>query len=60
MKMVVSITSLKLLPASARIALRLAKARRTCAARSGSAEPSLRLPTWPDTNRKPLERIAGE
>src|SRR5687768_11951217 len=60
MKMVTSTTSSKVQPAACRIAFRLSNARRTCASRSGSGEPSSRLPTCPETNRKPLERTAGE
>ncbi|KAG0754795.1 hypothetical protein G6F22_020840 [Rhizopus arrhizus] len=57
---VTSITSSNVQPAAANTALRFSKARRTCGSKSGSGEPSSRLPTWPETNRKPLERIAGE
>ncbi|MCY1382620.1 hypothetical protein D9M69_706570 [compost metagenome] len=60
MKTVTSTTSLKVQPAAERIAFRLSNASRTCASSSGSGEPSGRLPTWPETNRKPLDRIAGE
>src|SRR5262249_50078578 len=60
MNTVTSTTSSNVLPAAVRIAFRLSNARRTWVSRSGSFEPSSRLPTWPDTNRKPLDRIAGE
>ncbi|CUK05774.1 Uncharacterised protein [Achromobacter xylosoxidans] len=60
MNTVTSITSSKLAPAAFRIAFRLSNACRTCACRSGSGDPSSRLPTWPETNRKPFDRTAGE
>jgi hypothetical protein len=60
MKTVTSITSSKLQPAAFSTAFRLSKARLTCACKSGSGDPSSRLPTWPETNRKPLARTAGE
>ena len=60
MKTVTSTTSLKLQPAAERMALRLSNASLTWACSSGSGEPSGRLPTCPETNRKPLDRMAGE
>src|SRR5690606_35283041 len=60
MKTVTSTTSSKLHPAAVKMAFRFSKASRTCSFNPGCGEPSSRLPTWPETNRKPLDWIAGE
>ncbi|CPN39335.1 Uncharacterised protein [Bordetella pertussis] len=60
MNTVTSTTSSKLHPAAARMALRLSNAWRTCSCSPCFGEPSSWLPTWPETNRKPLDRMAGE
>ena len=59
MNTVTSTTSSKLQPAAAS-GVEVAERQPHLFVRSGSGEPSSRLPTWPETNRKPLALIAGE
>jgi hypothetical protein len=59
MNTVTSTTCSKLLPAAARISFRLRRPDAP-AFQYRLGDPSGRLPTWPETNRKPLERMAGE
>src|SRR5690606_11425240 len=59
-KVVTSTTSSKPQRAAASTADRLSKASFTWRAKSGSGEPSSRLPTWPDTNSRSPDAIAGE